>query len=134
MLRKHRIAQMEERMAAANVWIDDGLVFTITLRYNSRLHHIGLSKRRHGTHVIVLINDLDIRIRDRDIGHLIRKLVLDPTRDYQPAASNAETAPKTGCRCKPCLGTPVNDVPRHDAGSGDSGSGDRIRTCDLWDV
>jgi len=28
MLRKHRIAQMEERMAAANVWIDEGLVFT----------------------------------------------------------------------------------------------------------
>ena len=27
MLRKHRIAQMEERMAAANVWIDEGLVF-----------------------------------------------------------------------------------------------------------
>ena len=28
MLRKHRIAQMEERMEAANVWIDEGLVFT----------------------------------------------------------------------------------------------------------
>jgi integrase len=27
-LRKHRIAQMEERMAAANFWIDEGLVFT----------------------------------------------------------------------------------------------------------
>jgi len=28
MLRKHRIAQMEERTAAANLWIDEGLVFT----------------------------------------------------------------------------------------------------------
>jgi hypothetical protein len=28
MLRKHRIAQMEDRMAAANVWFDEGLVFT----------------------------------------------------------------------------------------------------------
>jgi hypothetical protein len=27
-LRKHRIAQMAVVMAAANVWIDEGLVFT----------------------------------------------------------------------------------------------------------
>jgi len=87
----------------------------ITIRYNSHLHHIGLSKRRRGTKVTVLIDDRDIRVLDRHTGQLIRKLVLDPTRDYQHAASNAETHPKTGCRCKPCLGTPVNDVPRHDS-------------------
>ena len=34
----------------------------ITIRYNSRLHHIGLSKRRNGTTVTVLINDRDIRV------------------------------------------------------------------------
>jgi hypothetical protein len=92
----------------------------ITLRYNSRLHHIGLSKHRTATKVTVLIDDLDIRVLDRNTGTLLRKLVLDPTRDYQPAASNAETHPKTGCRCKPRLGTPVNDVPRHDSGLADS--------------
>jgi hypothetical protein len=50
----------------------------------ARLHHIGLSKHLRGTHVIVLIDDRDIRVLDRNTGHLIHKLVLDPTRDYQP--------------------------------------------------
>jgi hypothetical protein len=36
----------------------------ITIRYNSRLHHIGLSKHRTGTKVTVLIDDLDIRVLD----------------------------------------------------------------------
>jgi hypothetical protein len=62
--------------------IDAGGV--ITLRYNGRLHHIGLSKHLRGTKVLVLIDDLDIRVLHRDTGHLIRKLILDPTRDYQP--------------------------------------------------
>ena len=34
--------------------------------------------------VTVLIDDLDIRVLDRDTGKLIRKVVFDPTRDYQP--------------------------------------------------
>ncbi|MDT7721627.1 MAG: hypothetical protein QOE94_2638, partial [Mycobacterium sp.] len=36
----------------------------ITIRYNSHLHHIGLSKRRRGTKVTVLIDDRDIRVLD----------------------------------------------------------------------
>jgi hypothetical protein len=35
----------------------------------------------------VLIDDLDIRVLDRHTGTLIRKLVLDPTRDYQPTGA-----------------------------------------------
>jgi hypothetical protein len=38
----------------------------ITIRHNSRLHHIGISERRRGTKVIVLINDLDIRVLHHD--------------------------------------------------------------------
>ncbi len=75
------------------------------------LHHIGLSKHLRGTNVIVLIDDLNIRVLNHNTGTLIRKLVLDPTRDHQPAASSAETHPKTESRCQPWLGTPVNDVP-----------------------
>ena len=37
----------------------------ITLRYNSRLHHIGLSKHLRGTNVTVLIDDRDIRVLDQ---------------------------------------------------------------------
>ena len=66
----------------------------ITIRYNSHLHHIGLSKRRRGTKVIVLADDLDIRILDRDTGTLIRKLVLDPTRDYQPRGVKCGNSPE----------------------------------------
>ena len=55
----------------------------ITLRHNSRLHHIGLGRKLTGTRVIVLVADLDVRVLTQD-GELIRRLTLDPTRDYQP--------------------------------------------------
>jgi transposase InsO family protein len=55
----------------------------LTLRHNSRLHHIGMGRRHAGTNVLILIHDLDIRILDTD-GHLLRQLRLDPTRNYQP--------------------------------------------------
>jgi transposase InsO family protein len=54
----------------------------ITLRHNSRLHHIGLGRRHAGTHVLVLVKDLHIRVLNAD-GELLRELQLDPTRDYQ---------------------------------------------------
>jgi transposase InsO family protein len=66
----------------------------ITIRYNSRLHHIGLGKRRRGTNVIVLIDDLDIHVLDRHTGTPIRKLVLDPTRDYQPRGVKCGNSPE----------------------------------------
>ena len=66
----------------------------ITIRYNSHLHHIGLSKRRRGTKVIVLADDLDIRVLDRNTGALIRKLILDPTRDYQPRGVKCGNSPE----------------------------------------
>jgi transposase InsO family protein len=57
----------------------------ITLRHNSRLHHIGLGRRHARTRVLVLVRDLHIRVLNTD-GHLLRELQLDPTRDYQPQA------------------------------------------------
>jgi transposase InsO family protein len=66
----------------------------ITIRYNSRLHHIGLSKHLRGTTVTVLIDDLDIRVLNRTTGQLIRKLTLDPTRDYQPRGVKCGNSPE----------------------------------------
>ena len=66
----------------------------ITIRYNSRLHHIGLSRHLRGTKVTVLIDDLDIRVVHRDTGQLIRKLILDPTRDYQPRGVKCGNSPE----------------------------------------
>jgi hypothetical protein len=65
-----------------NDTIDSG--GTVTLRHNSRLHHIGLGATRRGTRVTLLVDELHIRVVARDTGHLIRELTLDPNRDYQP--------------------------------------------------
>jgi transposase InsO family protein len=56
---------------------------SLTIRYNSRLHHIGMGARFKGQPVMMLIADRDIRIVSPD-GELLRRLSLDPKRDYQP--------------------------------------------------
>ena len=58
----------------------------LTLRHNSRLHHIGIGRRWSGAKVLILARDLDLRIITQDGGELIRQLTLDPSRDYQPQA------------------------------------------------
>jgi hypothetical protein len=55
----------------------------ITLRHNSRLHHIGLGRRHRGKTVLILVHDLHIRIITTS-GQLLRDLELNPDRDYQP--------------------------------------------------
>jgi transposase InsO family protein len=55
----------------------------VTLRHNSRLHHIGIGRRHAGRRVLVLVKDLHIRVLT-DTGELLRELTLDPSRDYQP--------------------------------------------------
>ena len=56
----------------------------VTLRHNGRLHHIGLGRTYAGTYVLLLVEDLNIRVVDTATGELLRELTLDPTRDYQP--------------------------------------------------
>ena len=55
----------------------------VTLRHNSRLHHIGLGRAHAGTRVLILAADLHIRVIT-ETGQLLRELDLDPNRDYQP--------------------------------------------------
>ena len=54
----------------------------ITIRYQSRLHHIGMGARLKGRGVVMLVADRDIRVLSPD-GELLRHLTLDPSRDYQ---------------------------------------------------
>jgi transposase InsO family protein len=56
----------------------------LTLRHDGRLHHIGIGRAHAGTHVLLLVEDLDIRIINATTGEILRELTLDPTRDYQP--------------------------------------------------
>ena len=55
-----------------------------TCRYASHglLHHIGLGRHLHGTPVIMLINDLDVRVIHATTGEIIRQLTIDPDRRY----------------------------------------------------
>jgi hypothetical protein len=80
---------------------------SVTLRHNSRLHHIGLGARLRGTPITLLIDDLHIRVIHRHTGELIRELTLDPTRDYQPRGlppgppKKTATTPRPASRSRP---------------------------------
>lgn len=56
----------------------------VTLRHNGRLHHIGIGRTHARTRILLLINDLDIRVINAATGEILRALTLDPTKDYQP--------------------------------------------------
>jgi hypothetical protein len=73
----------------------------VTLRYLSRLHHIGLGADYRGLPVHLLVANKNVRVIRED-GSLIRELVLDPTRDYQPLGTKSGPKPRV-----------VNDVVRH---------------------
>jgi transposase InsO family protein len=55
----------------------------LTLRHNSRLHHIGIGRRHAGKCVLILIKELHVRITTTD-GEQLRDFQLDPSRNYQP--------------------------------------------------
>ncbi len=55
----------------------------ITLRYLSRLHHIGIGRAHIGLCVHVLVANKEIRILRED-GSPLRELTLGPSHDYQP--------------------------------------------------
>lgn len=54
----------------------------VTLRHDSRLHHIGIGRGLIGTRVLVLVDGLEVRVISED-GELFRSFTLDPSRDYQ---------------------------------------------------
>jgi transposase InsO family protein len=54
----------------------------VTLRHRGRLHHIGIGRPYAGWRVAMLIDGIDIEIVGVD-GSPLRRLVLDPTKDYQ---------------------------------------------------
>jgi hypothetical protein len=56
----------------------------VTLRVNGRLHHVGIGRTHARTHVLILVQDMHIRVVDAATGELLRQLTLDPTKDYQP--------------------------------------------------
>ena len=55
----------------------------VTIRYRSKLHHIGMGRALKGTRIILLVAGRHIRIITTE-GELLRDFELDPSRDYQP--------------------------------------------------
>lgn len=60
---------------------------TVTLRHAGRLYHIGAGRTHARTHVILLVQDLHIRIVDAATSELLRDLTLDPDRNHQPTGN-----------------------------------------------
>jgi transposase InsO family protein len=59
----------------------------VTLRHDGRLHHIGIGRTHARTRVLLLIQDLQIRVVNAATGEILRDLTLDPNRDYQPTGA-----------------------------------------------
>ena len=57
---------------------------TVTLRIAGKLRHIGIGRPHARTHVILLVQDLDVRIINAVTGEVLRELTIDPTKNYQP--------------------------------------------------
>ena len=55
----------------------------VTLRVNGRLHHIGVGRTHARTHILLLVQDLYVRIVDAATGELLRELTINPDKDYQ---------------------------------------------------
>jgi transposase InsO family protein len=59
----------------------------VTLRVAGKLRHIGIGRPHAGTHVLLLVSDLHVRVINAATGDLLRELNIDSTRDYQPRRS-----------------------------------------------
>jgi hypothetical protein len=56
----------------------------VTLRVAGRLRHIGVGRTYARTRVLMLVQDLHVRVVNAATGELITELYIDPRRDYQP--------------------------------------------------
>jgi transposase InsO family protein len=55
----------------------------VTLRHQGQLYSIGVGRTHARTRVILLVQDLHVRIIDAATGELLRELILDTTKRYQ---------------------------------------------------
>jgi len=56
----------------------------VTLRIAGQLRHIGIGRTYARTRVILLVQDLHVRVVHAATGELLRELIIDPSKDYQP--------------------------------------------------
>jgi transposase InsO family protein len=72
-----------------------GTTGTVTLRHGGKLYHLGIGRAYAGTEILLLAQDLHVRIIAAATGELLRELTLDPSRNYQPTGRPPGTKPRT---------------------------------------
>ncbi|GAA1220001.1 IS481 family transposase [Rhodoglobus aureus] len=60
---------------------------TVTLRVAGHLRHIGIGRTHAGTHVTLLIQELDVTVINATTGEILRELTINLNRDYQPTST-----------------------------------------------
>ena len=55
----------------------------VTLRHQGQMYSIGIGRTHARTRVILLVQDLQVRIIDKITGELLRELTLDTSKRYQ---------------------------------------------------
>ena len=86
-----RAADSHDRVRADRIDADGKL----TLRVNGRLHHIGIGRTHARTRILMLIQDLHVRVINAATGELLRELTINPARDYQPTGQPPGPKKKT---------------------------------------
>jgi hypothetical protein len=84
-----------------------------TLRYQGPLYSIGIGRTHARTRVLVLVQDLDIRIINAATGELLCELTLDTTKRYRAIPRPDALAENDGRPNPQDLGSAVRDVLRH---------------------
>ena len=59
-----------------------------------KLRHIPTGRTHARTYVLLLVQDLEVRVINAATGELLRELTIDLTRDYQPLGRPPGPTPK----------------------------------------
>ena len=101
----------------------------VTLRHQGRLYHIGTGRPHAGTRVLLLVQDLHIRIINADTGELLRELALNPDKTHQPTGRPSGWPKKT---LRPLRGFAVSSMSRDITHGADDGNRTRMTSLEGW--
>lgn len=82
----------------------------LSLRLNGQMHHIGIGVEHARTQVLKLVDDHHVRIINAATGELLRDLVIDPTRNYQPLGRPPGPQPRKPKRPDPSSGSGLSGI------------------------
>lgn len=82
----------------------------LSLRLNGQMHHIGIGTEHARTQVLKLVDGLHVRIINAATGELLRDLVIDPGRNYQPLGRPPGPQPGKTRRPDPSSGSDLSGI------------------------